>query len=276
VSWLLFFLFAASGWTRDLFEITQTSFSEQVESETRFRTGAPPIQISDEIRMINSFGYSENNIQELTLEAHQNLKLKELVWSPLLIFKGSQNWRVTWGFSMAHRSEGNELKFNSKTFSIAQFINWSPEGRMPTGWNWSWGLFIPDRSLQSPAYPGVSFSYLSEDQKWNWQFRGPSILKTFEINDHYQWISKFYFRSGSYRVNRDGFLENRGSYVQSRQTRIETGLKTLTAKPWVLSFHVGYQLRGNVQVVNSQDRDPDNLSERAAAYLDLALSYALF
>ena len=183
---------------------------------------------------------------------------------------------MSWGLFAAFRSEGRDLQFNSKTFSVSQFINWSPEGRKLTGWNWSWGLFIPDRSLQSPVYPGISFSYLSEDQKWSWQFRGPSIFKTYNLNDHHQWISKFYFRSGSFRVDRDGFISNRGSYVQSRQTRIETGLKTMKAKPWILSFLVGYQMRGNVQVVNSQDQNPDNLSERSAAYFDLVLSYALF
>lgn len=276
MNFLFLLLVVLNGQARDLFEISKNSFFNQTESETKLRTGAPPISISEDIRWINSVSYTHHQIDHLSFEENEELKLKELVWSPLLIFKGTQNWKVSWGLMVAHRSEGEEFNMNTKTFSMSQFINWSPQVQKISGWNWSWGIFIPDRSLQSPVYPGVSFSYLSEDKKWNWQFRGPTIHTTFDINDHYQWISKFYFRSGSYRVNQDGFLSNRGSYVQVRQTRIETGLKTTRLKPWMFSFHIGYQLRGNVQVVNSQGEDPDNLSERAASYLDLVLSYALF
>lgn len=276
MNFFILFIFVFNSQARDLFEITKNTLLNQSESEMRLRSGAPPLSVSDNARMINSITFSEHQLSELSFHEDKNLKLKELVWSPLFIFKGSQKWIVTWGLGLAHRSEGDQFRMNSNTFSASQFISLSAKDQKPTGWNWSWGFFIPDRSLQFPIFPGISFSYLSEDKKWNWQFRGPSITKIFEVNDDYQWISKFYFKSGSYRVNQDGFLAGRGSYVQTRQTRIETGLKAANFKPWALAFHAGYQLRGNVQVVNSQDRDHDNLSEQTSAYFDFVLSYALF
>jgi len=260
---------------REIVEMAYDSFLDQSEVNTRVRLGAPPLNFLRS-KMINSISYSEISIQELSLVKNQTLLLKELSWSPLIFFDWNENWTATWGMNIANRSQGEDFTMNSKTFALSQFINFSPKDQSPLGWTWSWGLFIPDRSLQSPVFPGISFSYLSEDKKWNWQFRGPSVVKTYSVSDKWQWISKFYFRSGSYRVDPDGPWASRGSYIQSRQTRIETGLKTFSLKPVILSLQAGYQLRGNLQVVNSQDKNHNNISERSAAFLDLSLSLAAF
>lgn len=274
IFWFIF-LFYFSLQARELLEVSHGSFLNQEEVESRVRIGAPPLLMQN-IRMMNSVSFSETQINEMTFEKNEKLKLKELSWAPLFLIDTSSNWKVVWGILTSYRSEGENFQMSTKSFSSSQFINFTSKNQNETGWNWSLSAYVPDKNLGLPVIPAVTFSYLSEDRKRNVQIRGPFISHSYDINENLQWLSRFYFRSGVYRLSAKSEFVGRGSFVQSRQTRIETGLKSRISKHTSLQLQIGYQLRGNLQIVNSQFKDPDNLSERAAAYLDLTLSVLAF